>query len=406
MKTSSLVRRFRLFCVAMLIAAAITFPIHGQTEDIKELRARAAALVAQTNYIDARAPLEKVAAATPNDAQVQLWLGFALLATAHVALTPEEGRAYRARARKAFVAAKAAGDNSQLVQGLIEGIPADGGADPQYATNPKANAAMESAERAFSMGKMDEALSYYAETLRYDPTNYLATLYSGDAYMSLGDLNKAEDCYQKAIVLNPYRETGYRYSATPLMKQKKYAEARSRYVEAWITEPYNRLALSGLIQWAKAVGADLGHPRIDIPKVTVGADGKMHSEISLNLMLGGKDNNSQLAWISYPAELEKWRKEKFAKEYPGETVYRRSLKGELDALRGVIQSAKGLAKDKKKMDPQIAILERLDSEGLLEAYILLTASDAGIAKDHPKYLREHRDKLRDYVNKYVIREKN
>ena len=52
------------------------------------------------------------------------------------------------------------------------------------------------------------------------------------------------------------------------------------------------------------------------------------------------------------------------------------------------------------------MIKKLDDEGLLEAYVLMTASDEGVASDHPKYLREHRDKLRDYVKKYVIREKN
>ncbi|HMM79748.1 MAG TPA: hypothetical protein PKC65_06985 [Pyrinomonadaceae bacterium] len=41
---------------------------------------------------------------------------------------------------------------------------------------------------------------------------------------------------------------------------------------------------------------------------------------------------------------------------------------------------------------------------LLEAYVLITADNEGVASDHAKYLREHRDKLQEYVVKYVIRE--
>lgn len=401
--TTSPISRYAVFCLAVLLIAAATLalPARAQTTDLKELRAKAAALVANTNYIDARAPLERLAAATPSDAQVQLWLGFSLLATAQVALTPTDARALRVRARKAFEAAKAAGDDSLIVEGMIDSIPPDGGDDPTYAANPKADAAMKKAETAFAMGNMDEALSYYKETLKYDPTNYAATLYSGDAYMTKGDFANAEAWYQKAISLNPYRETGYRYSATPLMKQKKYDEARGRYIQAWITEPYNRLAISGIVQWAQATGSKLGHPRIEPPKTEVGADGKEKTTISINDLMGG---GSQMAWIAYTATRAAWKKEKFAKEFPDETAYRRSMKEEVDALRSVVKAAKGMVKDGKKADPQIQMIEKLDSDGLLEAYVLMTADNEGVAGDHAKYLREHRDKLQEYVVKYVIRE--
>ncbi|HQZ98381.1 MAG TPA: tetratricopeptide repeat protein, partial [Pyrinomonadaceae bacterium] len=296
MTTSPIIRRAAFCLSAIVVLTALTLPATAQTVDLKELRAKAAAFVAETNYIDARAPLEKLAAATPNDAQVQLWLGFSLLATAQVALTPAEARAYRVRARKAFEAAKTAGDDSLIVAGMIDSIPPDGGDDPTYAVNPKADAAMKKAETAFATGNMDEALSFYKETLKYDPTNYAATLYSGDAYMTKRDFSNAEIWYQRAISLNPYRETGYRYSATPLMKQKKYDEARARYIQAWITEPYNRLAISGIVQWARATNSKLGHPRIEPPKTEVGVDGKEKTTITLDgLMKGG----SQMAWIAY-----------------------------------------------------------------------------------------------------------
>lgn len=399
MTTSPIIRRAAFCLSAIVVLTALTLPATAQTVDLKELRAKAAAFVAETNYIDARAPLEKLAAATPNDAQVQLWLGFSLLATAQVALTPAEARAYRVRARKAFEAAKTAGDDSLIVAGMIDSIPPDGGDDPTYAVNPKADAAMKKAETAFATGNMDEALSFYKETLKYDPTNYAATLYSGDAYMTKRDFSNAEIWYQRAISLNPYRETGYRYSATPLMKQKKYDEARARYIQAWITEPYNRLAISGIVQWARATNSKLGHPRIEPPKTEVGVDGKEKTTITLDgLMKGG----SQMAWIAYTTTRTEWKKEKFAKEYPGEKEYRRSMKEEIAALRAVVVAAKGMEKDPKKIDPQIQTIEKLDSDGLLEAYVLMTADNAGVASDHPQYLREHRDKLRDYVEKYVI----
>ena len=64
------------------------------------------------------------------------------------------------------------------------------------------------------------------------------------------------------------------------MKQKKYDLARDRYVEAIITEPYSQLS-QGNQQWAQATGAKLGHPEVDIPEVTFGADGKAVPKVSI-----------------------------------------------------------------------------------------------------------------------------
>jgi hypothetical protein len=107
-----------------------------------------------------------------------------------------------------------------------------------------------------------------------------------------------------------------------------------------------------------------------------------------------------MAWIAYSATRETWKKEKFAKTFPAEKDYRHSLAEEADALRSVVSMAKTLKP--KKLNAQIAILEKLDQEGLLEAYVLMAIPDRGIARDHPDYLRTNRPKLRQYVVKYVV----
>ena len=56
----------------------------------------------------------------------------------------------------------------------------------------------------------------------------------------------------------------------------------------------------------------------------------------------------------------------------------------------------------KTTNPQFETLAKLDKEGLLEAFILMAMPDEGIAQDHPAYLKQNRDKLRQYVIKYVI----
>lgn len=367
----------------------------AQTDDAAKLRTDAFKLMDAQKTTEALPLLERLAVLTPNDAAVQRNLGFALLGKSKNTTDPTEARQFRARAHMAFVRARAAGDDSPLVSGLIDSIPADGGAEASFGPNLKADEIMQDAEAAFTSGNLDKALELYQKALKIDPKLYYAALFSGDVYTHKNMYTDAEVWYQKAISINPNIETAYRYSATPLMKQKKYSEARDRYVEAWITEPYSKFAIQGMVQWGQTTGTTLGHPQIDRPKTTVGDDGKEKTTINVN-----PSDDGSMAWIAYSAARETWKKEKFVKTFPGETIYRHSLREEADALRTVVRTARELKP--KKLNEQIALLEKLDQDGLLEAYILMATPDAGIARDHAEYLKSNREKLRQYVVNYVI----
>ena len=192
-----------------------------------------------------------------------------------------------------------------------------------------------------------------------------------------------------------------RETPTPLMKQRKTEAARDRYVEAFIVEPYNRFARAGLIQWAEATQTKLAHPQIDIPtNVTFDEKGNAKVNLDASVLLGGKDDGS-FAWISYGVARSQWRKEKFTKTFPNEKTYRHTLAEEVDALRSVLSVAT-TDKRTKNLSPSLAKLKKLDEDGLLEAYILMARPDEGIAQDHAAYLKQNRDKLRRYVNEYVI----
>jgi hypothetical protein len=185
------------------------------------------------------------------------------------------------------------------------------------------------------------------------------------------------------------------------MRQRKTEAARDRYVEAFITEPYNRFAVAGLIQWGRATKTTLAHPEIDIP-TNVSFDEKGNAKVNLDASaLIGKDNGS-FAWLSYGVTRTNWRKEKFAKTFPNEKTYRHTVAEEADALRSVISTA---TSDKriKSLSPSLAILKKLDEEGLLEAYLLIARPDEGIVQDHPAFLKQNRDKLRRYVIEYVAK---
>lgn len=386
----------------VLLALALTFaqPAFTQTGDLAQTKQKAAALMAELKYVEALPLLEKIIAAEPDNAQMQFYLAFSLIAKAGDISDAATRKAMRVRARAAFIKAKELGSNESSLDALILSMPLDGSDAAPFSSNAAAEGIMKTAESHFSKGELDEALKNYQRALLLDPKLYHAALFSGDVYLHKNNYEQAEVWYQKAISIDPNKETAYRYSATPLMRQRKFDQARDRYVEAYITEPYNRFAISGISQWAQATNTSLGHPQIDIP-VTVTFKDNGDANISLDPAALGQDDGS-FAWIGYGLTRTTWRKDKFAKTYPKESAYRHSLAEEADALRSVVTVA---ASDKrtKALTPSLAKLKKLNDEGLLEAYLLLGRADQGIAQDHRAYLATHRGLLRRYVMEYVVR---
>lgn len=395
----SIAKLRKAFCLGAVLGFSIlvfSSVAAAQNENIAEIRAKAVALTAALKYTEALPLWEKVVKANPNDAEAHFYLGFSLLGQAKNVDDTAARKDLRIRARNAFLKSKELGNNSELVKGLIEGLPADGSGADDFTENSEANKLMAKGEAFFSSGKLNEALAAYQAALKLDPKLYHAALFSGDVYFQLGKFDEAEIWYQKAIAIDPFTESAYRYSATPLMKQGKTDQARDRYVEAYIVEPNNRLAASGLIQWGQVTNTRLRHPKFDIPEFTVGADGKTNSKITVS---PATDDDS-MALISYTTTRSEWYEKKFAQKFPNEKAYRHTLQEEAEALRNVVSMAKNLKARKK--NEQIATLAKLDQEGLLEAYVLLAIADRGISQDYAAYLRQDRDKLRQYVLKYVI----
>jgi tetratricopeptide (TPR) repeat protein len=387
----------RLFMLT-LFAFFITLSIQAQTtETVASLKEKAGLLVKQQKYTEALPYLEKLAIAEPDNAETRFLLGFALLAQAKVAKDKTEAQQLTIRARKSFVAAKERGMTEPVLDALITSLPEDGILGGKFSKNEEAENLMNEAEGHFAQGKLDEALGAYQKALKLDPNIYEAALFSGDVNTQKGKFAEAEIWYQKAIAINPNRETAYRYSATPLMKQQKYEQARDRYVEAFIVEPYSRFPVAGLTQWAQATDSGLSHPKIDVPEIKYDDKGDAKATININPLA----DDGSVAWMAYVASREVWRKDKFAKTFPNRKAYRHSLQEEADALRSAIK----LFKEKKSKTPseQLTMLSKLNDEGLLEAYILLALADEGIAEDHAEYLKQNRDKLRQYVLKYVIK---
>jgi len=185
---------------------------------------------------------------------------------------------------------------------------------------------------------------------------------------------------------------------TPIAKQR----IGEKFVEAYIAEPYNRLARAAFVNWGEKLNVTLAHPRVDIP-TDVSQKGE-NKTLTLDPNMFKKDDKSgsSAAWLTYGLIRAGWQSE-FAKEYPNEKTYRHSLKEEVAAMRGALKVL-GEQKGGKQenVDPSLQVIQKLDKEGLLEAYILLAMPDAGIANDFAAYRKTNVENLRRYVKDYVL----
>jgi tetratricopeptide (TPR) repeat protein len=388
--------KLQILALCLAVFVSLNVAVNAQNND--QLRQKVADLVEANKLLEALPMLEKIATDDPNDATIQYYLGFALMAKATATSEPEARKLLRIKTRETLVKARLLGKQGLLLDALIDGIAPDGSEKGQFSFNQEAEKLMGEAESFFAQGEMDKALEKYQKALTLDPKIYYAALFSGDVYMQKVKYDLAETWYQKAIAIDPFIETAYRYSATPLMKQGKTEQARDRYIESYITSPYSKLALSGLVQWGQATKTQLSHPRIDIPKTTVGEDGKSNTTININPLA----DDGSMGWIGYTAVRTEWKDKKFKETFPKDLKYRHTLQEEVEALRSVVSMAATMKGKNAKLNPQIETIAKLDKEGLLESYILLAIADNGISQDHFVYLKNNREKLRQYVLKYVI----
>ena len=384
------------FCVCAAFTFAAFGSINAQTDDEVQLATAKAVLYFQAgSYAEAIPYFETVLKANPNEPKVHFLYGFCLVAKSKQISDPAAAKQLSAKALEQFKTAKQLGlndpSNDALIQ-ILSGEPSAGGTH-QYSENEQAEKYMTQGESLYAQSKYDEAVKMFEKALAADPKLYQAGTSGGDCFTARGDWDNAEKWYQKAIAIDPNRETAYRYSATPFMKQKKYEQARDRYIEAYITEPYSQMSPRGISQWAEVTGAKLGHPVVDVPEVTFDEKGKAVPKAAINA-----DDPSASPWVAYLTTRESWKKDTFTKTYPNEKQYRHTLKEECEALRAAVKASQ----QQKSPNKQFELLARLDTDGVLEAFVLIARPDEGIAEDHADYLKNNRPKLRQYVLNYVI----
>lgn len=362
-------------------------------------RQEAASLFTQGKRLEALPLLEELVKANPKDDEMLVALAACLVD--HAATLTDEGAAgqERFRARDLLEQAWRLGNTSPLgmnLEQLLKQLPATGAI--KFSDNPQVDQVLRAGEAAFSRRDFDEAIKNYAKALEIDPKNYTAALFIGNTYDKQNQFAKGAEWYERAIRLDPNTETAYRYYADMAAKQGDMAKARTLLIHAAVAEPYNRIVWRELRAWAALNRTQINEvwapvpvpPKKDSPEVT-----QTPPELSA-------------AWQAYYAVKNNWEKEgEFQKHFPQEKEYRHSMLEESEALKADIQVLQNLTKDQKtaeilKIDPNSGLLMRLYQAGLIEPYVLFSLGDDGIARDYAAYRAKNRDKLEEYMEKFVV----
>lgn len=360
---------------------------------------KAAELFDAGNCEDALPLYESLAAADPASASYAERLAFCLMMK--FAIQPEgpERTAFFERAKREAERAKSLGDDSNLLHTILERVNQPIGMPME--------AAMQAAETAFSKGDYEGALAGYMEIAARDPASYHARLYAGDVYFRMSKLAAAAEWFQKAIAVDPNIETAYRYWGDALLEGGQVEAAMHKFIDGVIAEPYSRSPWMGLQQWAGKTGHQLAHPRIEIAAApTSKSTDPATQDVAINVNMDKEKDPGVLAiWIAYSAHRALWRTQEFAKQFPNEKAYRHSLAEEAGAFQMMLAVMEHSDRPVDAKNESLRNVTALAKDQMLEAYVLISAADAGIAQDYAAYRDAHRDVLHAYIEKYVVREK-
>lgn len=394
-----------VFTIALLGLCLIASPstrIFAQGSSSYEAeRSRASQLLDSGKFLEALPIFEKLSKEKPTDAGVMFGLGFTMMVKANGEKDAATRKAARVRAREVLVRAKELGFEHQLLKSILETVRPDGEANDTFSTIKEADEAMREGEAAYVEGNLDKALAAYQRALQLDPQLYEAALFAGDMYKQKNQPERADEWFVKAIKINPDSEAAYRYWGMALLARGLMTEARDKFIEAYLAEPHNRLATTGLLEWANTNHVRLGHPQIEFLSKMYMVE-NTPAGVSDPRVREGK--NGESSWFRYEKVRAAWMTERFAKEFPQEKTYRHTVREEVEALAATAQAAAEELKSGKikSLAPSLATLVKLKEAGLLEAYVLLTQREEGIFQDYAAYRKANPDKLKRYVLEFGI----
>lgn len=358
-------------------------------------RQRAMALFADGKRLEALPLLERVEQRRPRDDEVLVALAASLVEHAATLSDPAAITKERARASQLLQKAFELGNTSPLEENLrqlLSELPADGVI--RYSADPAVQRAMLAGEAAFARREFDLALQDYARALKLEPGNYYAALFTANTLDRQGNADEAGAWYQRAVALNPDMETAYRYYADMLAKHGDMRKARSLLIQAAVAEPYNKIVWREIRAWAL-----INHTAFNIVYVPIPLPGKAASSTATP-----PSADILAAWRAYYSVKARWRDgDAFHKRFPREPTYRHSLAEESAAYTAAAEILQKAASSAEvSADPIAPLLLRLYEAGLLDAYVLFSLGDDGIAKDYTAYRTQHRQQLETYLDQFVL----
>ena len=367
-------------------------------------REHAFELYDQGKMVEAMPLLEELAAANPKDATVAERWGAAVLSYAQTLTDPELRKKARVRSRTILLKAKELGNNSYLVQTLLGMVPEDG-TEAKFSDRTEVDQAMQQAEADFARGDYDKAREGYLRALLLDPNMYYAALFTGDVFFKQDKPGFAGEWYARAIQINPNQETAYRYWGDALFKAGQSDAARGKFIDAIVAEPYNRNAWMGVSQWADRNHLKLTYLRLEDKGSVETKDGKIKINVDPSM---GKDDPEGIGWMAYNMKRALWQGDEFKKNFPNETKYRRTLREEAECLHSMVLVLSEVGESKKKegkdfpLDEPLTLLTKIDQAGLIEPFVLINRADNEIAQDYPPYREGNREKIRSYLDQFVV----
>ncbi|MBV8826462.1 MAG: tetratricopeptide repeat protein [Hyphomicrobiales bacterium] len=366
----------------------------------QQKRQKAVALFGEGKRLEALPLLEELVQENPQDAELLVDLGASLIEHAATLTDREAAAKERFRARDLVQKAWQLGNASPLAENLrqlLRDLPANGAI--RFSNDPAVERAMEAGEAAFARHDFEAALRAYAKALELEPTNYSAALFTANSYDRKNDFTRAGEWYERAMRLDPDIETAYRYYADMLAKQGDMAKARGMLIQAAMAEPYNKIVWREIRAWALINKTAFKLVYLPIPLVakddaSIGASGQAPQLLP--------------AWRAYHSVIADWRKGgKFQKQFPQEAAYRHSLPEESEALTAAAVALQPLRQDENGAellaDNTVAgLLRKLHEAGLIDPYVLFSLGDSGIARDYKAYRAANRNKLEEYLDKFVM----
>lgn len=394
--------RFRFLLIVFLVSSCTLGLAQDSPDDsYKSDRHRAIELYNADKCVEALPLFEDLAKRNQQDSGVLVGLAACLINESATRDDQDTAAKERIRARGLLLKAQQLGNNSTLVQNLLQTIPENGVVSYEAGA---AGQAMRAGEAAFARHDFDEAIKNYSKVLELQPTNYSAALFIGDSYFADKKFEPAKEWYEKAAKIDPNRETAYRYEADMLTRNGEMESARKLAIEAVVAEPYNAITWRGLQEWARANKVQLNPVHINTPN-SVSQKDDTHININVD---PNQSQDAMSVWLVYSMSRAKWRGDDFKKRFPAEKVYRHSLPEESEALSVAAtvllenSGKQGKKKSELPKDPDLALLLKLSSASMIEPYVLLSAADEGISHDYEAYRQQNRAKLEQYLSDFVV----